>query len=120
MANFLKFWVPLFGRPYFFSLNEQGQAARAPSRARVGLLTQGVWPIGNEGARRNSQKRPKITLTALSEPFPAPVLKLASVLTLWRVGPGLPYILFFMGRTHILTFGAQKVAPNLENRQKLH
>ena len=72
MANFLKFWVPLFGRPYFFSLNEQGQAARAPSRARVGLLTQGVWPMGNEGARRNSQKRPKITLTALSEPFPAP------------------------------------------------
>ena len=77
-----------------------------------------VWLFGTIVCERNLEKRQKITKKALSEPLPAPLLRLPTTFTRWQVGPGLPHILFFEGRTHILTFGPPKGVPEWKNHLK--
>ena len=66
---------------------------------------------------KNVQKSPSEPSLSPSRP---PVLRLPETFAHRTLAPGMPYNLFFVGRTHILTFGAQKVVPQQENGQKLH
>ena len=64
---------------------------------------------------KNVQKLPKKHFQSPSRP---PLLRLPTTFTRWQVGPGLPHILFFEGRTHILTFGPPKGVPEWKNHLK--